>query len=229
MTYAVAFDYSDQVTVKMLTMKKTLTLYLGITLGLACSQLAHAQKDAPEATKLAREGAQAAKDQDFNKAIDLLRKAAGLDRKYTPNLSAAYQQRGFSFANDQRFEDAINDFNEAIKINPRDARAYQARAAVEMKINSYDTAISDYSEAIKVSPDDIHNYLYRGYIYEVRGDINNSMADTDKALKIQPKNPEALARKERLKKIQQSQNATAQPPNPVPAQPKNPEPPKKKP
>ena len=202
-------------------MKTILTFCIGASLALLSIQPVHGQGKEAEATKLAREGAQAARDQDFNKAIDLLRKAAEMDRKYVPNLSAAYQQRGFQFTSEQRFEDAINDFNEAIKIAPRDARAHEARAAVEIKINDLDRATADYSEAIKLNPDEVRNYLYRAYIYEVRGDVANSMADTEKALRMQPKNAEALARKERLKKIQQSQNTTAaQPQNPVPAPPR---------
>jgi tetratricopeptide (TPR) repeat protein len=205
--------------VKFLTMKTILTLCIGLSFGLLSLPMAHGQggKEA-EATKLAREGSHAAKDQDYDKAIATLRKAAELDRKFVPNLSAAYQQRGFQFTNEQRFEDAINDFNEAIKITPHDERAYQARASLEIKINDLDRATTDYTEAIKINPDDVHNYLYRGYIYELRGDVKNSMADTDRVLKSQPKNQEALGRKERLKKIEASQNATAaQPANPVPA------------
>ncbi len=96
------------------------------------------QEGSPEAAKVAREGAQAAKDQDWNKAIERFRKASELDRKFTQNLAIAYQQRAFSYAGDQRFQDALNDLNESIKINPRDARAYEQRAAIEMKINVED-------------------------------------------------------------------------------------------
>jgi tetratricopeptide (TPR) repeat protein len=186
-------------------MKKLFVVCLVTTLGLSMARSAQ-QEGNPEAAKIAREGAQAAKDQDWNKAIERFRKAAEIDRKYTQNLAIAYQQRAFSFANDQRFQDALNDLNEAIKINPRDARAYEQRAAIEMKINDYDKAVADYGEAIKANPGEIKYHLYRGYIYELRGDLPNAMAETDAALKINSKNKEAVERKQRLQKIQ-SQNA----------------------
>ena len=178
------------------------------------------QEGNPQAAKIARDAAQAAKDQDWNKAIDGFRKAAEMDRKYVANLAIAYQQRAFSYANDQRFQDALNDLNESIKINPRDARAYEQRAAIEMKINDYDKALTDYGEAIKTNPGEIKYHLYRGYIYELRGDLQNAMTDTDAALKINPKNKEAVERKQRLQKIQ---SQSAPPPanaTPVAAPPK---------
>ena len=102
---------------------------------------------------------------------------------------------------------AILDFSEAIKINPRDARVYEQRAAVEMKITDYDKALADYSEAIKLNPNEMRDYLYRAYIYEIKGDIKNSMADTDRVLKLDRKNQQALSRKQRLQARQQSQAA----------------------
>jgi tetratricopeptide (TPR) repeat protein len=207
-------------------MKKLLVFCLATASGMSFTQLAPAQGSA-EAAKLAREGNQAAKDQDWDKAIQLCRKAADLDHKFAPNLAIAYRQRGFAYVNQQRFQDALSDFSEAIRINPRDAGVYEQRAAVEMRINDYDKALADYSEAIKVKPDDVRFYLRRGYIYEIRGDIKNSMADTDKALKIEPKNQEAQERKKRLHDRLQSQmqqqplqNATPITAPPAPPSPK---------
>jgi hypothetical protein len=71
---------------------------------LCVSQLCQAaEKKNPEANKLAVEGAKAAKDQDFDKAVDLLKKAAAMDHKYADELSAVYQQRAYAAAKDQRY------------------------------------------------------------------------------------------------------------------------------
>jgi tetratricopeptide (TPR) repeat protein len=185
-------------------MKSKLALWLTAILGVAPLQFVLAQGK-PEAANLARQCAQAAKDQNWDRAVELCRKAADLDRKFAPNLTVAYEQRGFALQKEQRFPQAVTDFTEALKLSPRDARIYEQRAAAEMKSNAYDQALADYSEAIKLNPKEIRYYLYRGYIYELKRDITNSMADTEKALKIQPNNPEALARKERLQKMQASQ------------------------
>jgi tetratricopeptide (TPR) repeat protein len=196
-------------------MKKICVFTFIAALAVCATQLSQAQgnKEAKEANKLARDGADASKNQEWDKAIELLTKATSMDHKYAPNLSAVYQQRAYAAASNQQFQDAINDYGEALKISPDDPRIYEQRAAVEMKANDMDKALADYSQAIKLKPNEARYYGYRGYIYEVKGDINNSMADTDKVLKLDPKNQEAQNRKKRLETLQ-SMRAT-----PIPASP----------
>src|SRR6266566_4429913 len=181
-------------------MKKTFVFIFVAALALCAPQVSEAQasKDAKEANKLARDGAEASKNQEWDKAIDSLRKATALDHKYAPNLAAVYQQRAYGAATNQQFQDAINDYGEAIKISPEDARIYEQRAAVEMKLNDMDKALADYSEAIKLKPNEVRYLNYRAYIYELKNDLKNSMADTEKVLKLDPNNQEAKARKNRL-------------------------------
>jgi tetratricopeptide (TPR) repeat protein len=197
-------------------MKRIFVFTFITALALCAVQLSQAQanKDAKEANKLARDGAEASKNQEWDKAVDLLRKATALDHKYATNLAAVYQQRAYAAATNQQFQDAVNDYGEAIKISPEDARIYEQRAAVEMKLNDNDKALADYSEAIKLKPNEVRYYGYRSYIYEIKGDINNSMADAEKVLKLDPKNQEAISRKKRLETLQ-SMRATPPPPPPA--------------
>jgi len=206
-------------------MKRIFVFTFMAALALCGAQLSTAAptKDTKEANKAAVDGAEAAKNQEWDKAIELLRKATDLDHKYAPNLAAVYQQRAYAAATNQQFQDAISDYGEAIKISPEDPRIYEQRAAAEMKLNDMDAeiklndmdkALADYSEAIKLKPNEVKYYSYRSYIYEVKGDIQNSMADTDKVLKLDPKNQEALNRKKRLETLQ-SLRATPIPPRPA--------------
>src|SRR6266700_351456 len=202
-------------------MKQYSALTLITALAVCVSQFAQAQGN-KEANKLAREGAEASKNQEWDKAIELLRKATTLDRKYAPNLAAVYQQRGYAAANEQKFEDAIGDFSEALKINSQDPRIYEQRAAVEMKMNDYDKALADYSEAITLKPNEVRYYVYRSYIYETKGDVKNSLTDTEKALKLDPKNAEANGRKARLEAKQSAALPPVNSPQPAPAASKSP-------
>ena len=154
-------------------MKRSFAFVLITSLALFSSQVCQAaEKKNPEANKLAREGAEAAKSQDWDKAVDLLKKATAMDHKYADELSAVYQQRGYAAANDQKYGDAINDYNEALKLTPQSAvRIHEQRAAVEMKIQDYDKALADYSELIKQKPNEIKYLSYRAYIYELKNDL----------------------------------------------------------
>ena len=160
-----------------------------------------AEKKNPEANKLALEGVKAAKSQDFDKAVDLLKKATAMDHKYADELSAVYQQRAYSATKDQRYGDAISDYEQALKLTPKEAtRIHEVLAAVEMKIQDYDKALADYSELIKQKPNEVKYLTYRAYIYEVKNDLQNAMADNEKILKADPNNQDALARKQRIEK-----------------------------
>jgi tetratricopeptide (TPR) repeat protein len=201
-------------------MKRSFAFILIAALTLSGSRICQAaEKKNPEANKLAREGAEAAKNQDFDKAVDLLKKAAGMDRKYTDELSAVYQQRGYAAATDQRYGDAINDYNEALKLTPEQAaRIHEQRAAVEMKIQDYDKALADYSELIKLKPNEIKYLNYRAYIYELKNDLQNSMADNEQILKLDSNNQDAKTRKQRLEqKIAERTPLTPPPRSPTPA------------
>jgi tetratricopeptide (TPR) repeat protein len=199
-------------------MKRSSVFILMAALALCASQVCRAaEKKNPEANKLAREGAEAAKSQDFDKAVDLLKKAAAMDHKYADELSAVYQQRGYAAANDQRYGDAVNDYNEALKLTPEQApRIHEQRAAVEMKIQDYDKALADYSELIKLKPNEIKYLNYRAYIYELKNDLQNSLADNEKILKADPNNQDATARKQRIeRKIAENTPLTPPPRSPT--------------
>jgi tetratricopeptide (TPR) repeat protein len=190
------------------------------TLTLCASQVCQAaEKKNPEANKLAREGAEAAKNKEWDKAVDLLKKATAMDHKYADELSAVYQRRGYAAANEQRYQDAINDYDEALKLTPQDAaRIHEQRAAVEMKTQDYDKALADYSELIKQKPNEIRYYNYRAYIYELKNDLQNSLADTEKILKLDPNNQDSKARKQRLEqKIAERVPLTPPPRTPTPS------------
>jgi tetratricopeptide (TPR) repeat protein len=205
-------------------MKKYSALTLIVALSVCLSQVAQAQggkeakatKGNSEANRLAREGAEALKSNDFDKAVDLLRKATNLDHKYTQDLAIAYERRGYSLAKNQQFQDAVQDYTEAIKIKSNEPRIYEERAYAEMKIYAYDKALDDYAELIKLKPKEVRYYNFRAYIYEAKEDGQNSMAETEKALQIDPNNQEAKERKQRLERKQAEKMPTPPPNTPAP-------------
>jgi tetratricopeptide (TPR) repeat protein len=162
-----------------------------------------------EANALARRGTEAAKNKQWDDAIDDLRKAAEMDKKYAPSLVAALLGRAADHFGQQQYPEAANDYEEVSKLNPRNPTALEGRASVALKMNDMDKALALYSELIKINANEPRYYNYRSYIYEVKGDLKNSMADTEKVLKAQKDNKDALARKARLqaRMAQEAQNA----------------------
>jgi tetratricopeptide (TPR) repeat protein len=196
---------------------KMLSIFcLTAALALHSSELADAQVS-PEAAKLAREGFEAAKAKDWDKAVEAYRKAVRLDQKIGPNLSAALQQRAAAYTSQKKFDQALSDFNEALKLTPNDVNLREHRAYVEMQLKDYDKALADYNEIIKEKPDETRYYLTRSYIYEMKGDVARGLADCAKVLGLDPDNAEAQGRKLRLQARQGAAAAPTIPQHPVPA------------
>lgn len=211
------------INVELLNMMKSATLLsFVIVFSLASAPIVCAQGNDP-ATNTARQGSEAAKNGDWDKAVDSFRKAAEMNGKWNRDLSTALQHRGLAYLKDNKFPEAIADFTDALKLNPRDTGILERRAYVEMKISDFDKALADYNEAIRINPKEARYYNLRSYIYETKKDLKNSMADTDHVLKLDPNNAEAKDRKERLNKIL---NAPAGLPGatPIPPPPQTPRP-----
>jgi tetratricopeptide (TPR) repeat protein len=194
-------------------MKSFAVFSLGFLLVIALPSSLLAQKKG-EANALARRGTEAAQNKQWDDAIDDLHKAAEMDKKYVPNLVAALLGRAADHFGHQQYQEAANDYDEALKLNPRNPTALEGHASVALKMNDLDKALALYSELIKMNPNEPRHYNYRSYIYEVKGDLKNSMADTEKVLKAQKDNKDALARKARLqaRMAQEAQNALPPPP-----------------
>ena len=151
-----------------------------------------------EAANLTREGIEASKAKDWDKAIAAFRKAAQLEGHYAPNLASALQQRATIYVSQRKFQEAIADYSEALKIKSDDPNVYERRAYAEMQLKDYDKALHDYNEAIKHSPEEAKYYQVRALIYQNKGDFKAALADTEKTLKLDPGNADAQSRKKFL-------------------------------
>jgi tetratricopeptide (TPR) repeat protein len=219
------YELFTETVVKLYKMKKIPLFCLVGALLVIFPVLGTAQANR-EAVKLTREGAEALKAKNWDKAVDLFRRAAELDRRNVPSFSAALQQRATAYETQQppQYQKAIADFSEALDVTPDDQGIYERRAYAEMRLNDYDSALADYNELIKRKPNEARYYLLRSYIYEVKGDAAAAIADCDKVLQMQHDNAEAKARKQRMQTLQAQQAATQLPAGPIsaPSQPATP-------
>lgn len=83
--------------------------------------------------------------------------------------------------------DAINDFTEAIRLDPQFAKAYMERGlmtrgyVIERKL---DTSFEDFSEVIRLLPNDPSAYAWRAYDWDDKGNIDNAINDYTTAIKL---------------------------------------------
>ena len=69
-------------------------------------------------------------------------------------LSEAFYNRGNGYAAKDDFDHAIQDYDQAIKLNPNGGAAFNNRGLSYAHKRQYDRAIEDYDQAIRLNPND---------------------------------------------------------------------------
>tara|TARA_Y100001968_G_C19194554_1_gene636869 strand:+ start:33 stop:800 length:768 start_codon:yes stop_codon:yes gene_type:complete len=118
---------------------------------------------------------------DLQGAIDEVTKAISLK----PNHED-FMGRGFLYLKLNKFDDALNDFSEAIKIHSSNAGYYFARATAKNGLRDFHGALNDLSTAINMHIDFTDAYHLRGTIKTKSGDTRGAIDDFSKALEIEP-------------------------------------------
>jgi tetratricopeptide (TPR) repeat protein len=103
------------------------------------------------------------------------------------SLSAYYTNRGTAYDSHRDYARAIEDHNEAIRLNPNNSTAYYNRGTAYDNKGDYDLAIRDYSEAIRLKPDFAFAYIGRGVTYASKRDYDRAIEDYDEAIRLNPK------------------------------------------
>ena len=86
---------------------------------------------------------------------------------------------------------AIDDFNQAIKFNPKYAEAYFGRGGVRYELGDKPGAIDDFNQAIKINPNFAEAYVVRAGARLQLGNTQGAIDDSNQAIKINPKYAEA--------------------------------------
>ena len=100
------------------------------------------------------------------------------------NLAIAFFNRGFAYANKQDYDRAIEDFGQAIRLNPNNSRAFSNRAFAYANEQDYDRAIEDYSQAIQLNPNNARAFFNRGLAYANKQDYDRAFEDYGQANRL---------------------------------------------
>jgi tetratricopeptide (TPR) repeat protein len=99
----------------------------------------------------------------------------------------AYVKRGEVSAGAHKYDQAIADYNMAIRLRPDYAEAYNDRGhAYHWKGSNRDRAVADFTRAIELRPNYPTAYNNRGVVYMAGGDAARGISDFDRALELNP-------------------------------------------
>jgi len=146
--------------------------------------------------------------QDFNKALALVEEYEKINPtplkgavnlmpekwKILGNRANVYQQI-------KDYERALNDYDQAIQLNPRYDLAYVNRGVTYSLIKQNDKALVDYTEAIRINPKNFAIYNNRGNIYFMNGQYRKALDDYNMSLTLNPHNSEAYLNRANIKSM----------------------------
>jgi tetratricopeptide (TPR) repeat protein len=107
------------------------------------------------------------------------------------NLANAYYFRGTAKLGKSDFDGAINDYGQALRLDPSDPDYLNSRAATYEAKNDFERALADYNQAIKANPNSVYAYNNRGAAYQRKGEFARAAADYGEVTRLQPNNIDA--------------------------------------
>jgi tetratricopeptide (TPR) repeat protein len=93
---------------------------------------------------------------------------------------------GVSSLNMNNPEEALEEFNRAVKIDPMRADGYLGRANALNTLGRYEASLNDYNKALDIDPSLANAYVNRGSAYSHLGEYENAIADYEKGLELDP-------------------------------------------
>lgn len=107
--------------------------------------------------------------------------------KYRPkDLAVAYSNRGTALSAKGDDDKAIEDLNEAVRLDPQSAMAFNNRGLAWQKKKKYDQAIQDFTTAVEIEPKLYTAYKSRGLAWLAKKNFERSLADFDTAIRLNP-------------------------------------------
>ncbi|MBA4018754.1 MAG: hypothetical protein C0483_16425 [Pirellula sp.] len=97
----------------------------------------------------------------------------------------AFHVGRYHLANGQR-EQALESFNDALRLNPQFVQAYVARGKLYAELGQHESALVDLNFALRLQPTHAEAFAYRGYALLSLGQAQKALPDLEMALRIDP-------------------------------------------
>lgn len=87
---------------------------------------------------------------------------------------------------DSKFEDAIKEFDEAIRLHPDSAEAFYQRGLAYENLHQISRAFSDFDQAVALKPDFLDALDHRGRVRSALNMSSDAIKDLDKVIALKP-------------------------------------------
>ncbi len=103
-----------------------------------------------------------------------------------------YTNRGLGYEQKGEHDKAIADYNEAIRLDPRNLEARYERAAAYDNKGEHDKAIAEFTATMQLDPKYSPAVSGRGFAYLNKSDVDKAIADFNSALRLDGNNSQAF-------------------------------------
>ena len=100
--------------------------------------------------------------------------------------------RARAYSGDKKFNQAIDDLNKAIELEPNLADAYIERGIIFTQNRRFDDAIADFNKALEIDANNVRAYAMRAEAKLQAESNDEALDDVNQALQIAPNDPLAL-------------------------------------
>jgi tetratricopeptide (TPR) repeat protein len=131
---------------------------------------------------------------ELNSIID------GVDSRNMDCIAMAYYFRGNAYMQLNDFEQAVDDFNKVVSVNPEHAQAYFDRGRAFRQLNKIDSAEKDFKYFISLEPDHFKGYWMLGKLHKARGNYQKAIFFLNKAIEKNPQKPQLYKEQDEIRK-----------------------------
>lgn len=108
-----------------------------------------------------------------------------------PNMLAGYVELGNIYANEHRYREAADEYQEAIRRNPTDTIALAAQVKALIDASAYTEALAPASEYVRRKPNDASGHVMLGTVYQQMGDYAKAEPELELGVSKTPDDFEA--------------------------------------
>jgi tetratricopeptide (TPR) repeat protein len=117
---------------------------------------------------------------------DLINKPIEMLSVSNPDMAKSHINKGKIYANDKKYQQAIAEFDQAIRLEPNNSEAYEQRGSAFGELKQSERAIADYDQALRINPNDEFAYYGRALEYYHLRKYESAIADYDQFILLKP-------------------------------------------